>query len=85
MRILKLQQAQAQQLKRDSQENKLTRESVFELLSNEKANQKVKILFNMEDIHQYFPKSYTPKQCSDTIIKLLEKWSKNRERSANER
>ena len=34
-------QAQAQQLKRDSQENKLTRESVFELLSNEKANQKV--------------------------------------------
>ena len=77
--------AQAQQLKRDSQENKLTQESVFELLSNEKANQKVKIAFNMEDIHQYFPKSYTPKQCSDTIIKLLEKWSKNRERSANER
>lgn len=77
--------AQAQQLKRDSQENKLTRENVFELLSNEKANQKVKISFNMEDIHQYFPKSYTPKQCSDTILKLLEKWSKNRERSANER
>lgn len=39
----------------------------------------------MEDIHQSFPKLYTPKQCSDTILKLLEKWSKNRERSANER
>ena len=63
----------------------LTQDSVSELLSNEKANQKVKISLKMEELDQYFPKSYTPKQRTDTIMKLLSNWAKNRERKEYER
>lgn len=77
--------AQAQQLKKDSMNGTLTKDSVSELLSNEKANQKVKISLKMEDLDQYFPKSYTPKQRTDTIMKLLSNWAKNRERKEYER
>ena len=77
--------AQAQQLKKDSMNGRLTQDSVSELLSNEKANQKVKISLKMEDLDQYFPKSYTPKQRTDTIMKLLSNWAKNRERKEYER
>lgn len=77
--------AQAQQLKKESMSGSLTRESVHELLSKEKANQKVKISLTMEDLDQYFPKSYTPKQRTDTILKLLSNWAKNRERKEYER
>ena len=68
--------AQAQQLKKDSMNGTLTKESVHDLLSKEKANQKVKISLTMEDLDQYFPKSYTPKQRTDTILKLLSNWAK---------
>lgn len=76
---------QAQQLKKNSMNGTLTKDSVSELLSNEKANQKVKISLKMEDLDQYFPKSYTPKQRTDTIMKLLSNWAKNRERKEYER
>lgn len=77
--------AQAQQLKKESMSSSLTKDSVHELLSKEKANQKVKISLTMEDLDQYFPKSYTPKQRTDTIMKLLSNWAKNRERKEYER
>ena len=77
--------AQAQQLKKDSINGTLTKDSISELLSNEKANQKIKISLKMEDLDQYFPKSYTPKQRTDTIMKLLSNWAKNRERKDYER
>ena len=72
--------AQAQQLKRDSQYGILDELSVYKLLSNIKPNQKSKISIKMEELDKYFPKSFTPKQRTDTIIKLLENWSKEREK-----
>ena len=77
--------AQAQKLKLDSINGVLTKDSVYQILSHEKANQKTKISLTMEDLDQYFPKSYTPKQRTDTILKLLSNWAKNRERKDYER
>lgn len=70
--------AQAQDLKRKSQMSMLTKEYMRTLLSNEKPNQKEKISFKMDEVNQYFPRSYTPKQKKETIIKLLENWSKKK-------
>ncbi len=50
-------------------------------MTEEKPNQKEKITFKMEDINHYFPKEYTPKQKSDTIIRLLEGWYKRRNKN----
>ena len=43
----------------------------YSLLDKEKPNQKEKISFKMNEINNYFPKHYTPKQKKDLIIKLL--------------
>jgi len=75
--------SQAQQLKRDSQYGVLDEYTVYKLLSNEKPNQKMKITMKMEDLDKYFPRSFTPKQREETIIKLLEDWSRNREKNKN--
>lgn len=75
--------AQAQQLKRDSQYGVLDNYTVYKLLSHEKPNQKMKITMKMEDLDKYFPRSFTPKQREETIIKLLEDWSRNREKNKN--
>lgn len=72
--------AQAQQLKRDSQYGVFNELSVYKLLSDIKPNQRQKISIKMDDLDKYFPKSFTPKQRTDTIIKLLENWSKEREK-----
>ena len=72
--------AQAQQLKRDSQYGVFDELSVYKLLSDIKPNQRQKISIKMDDLDKYFPKSFTPKQRTDTIIKLLENWSKEREK-----
>ena len=45
-------------------------------MTEEKANQKEKISFKMEDIDEYFPKDFTPRQKSEVIIKLLKSWAK---------
>ncbi len=70
--------AQAQDLKRKSQMGMLTKDYMRTLLSNEKPNQKEKISFKMDEVNQYFPRTYTPKQKKETIIKLLENWSKKK-------
>ena len=70
--------AQAQDLKRKSQMVMLTKDYMRTLLSNEKPNQKEKISFKMDEVNQYFPRTYTPKQKKETIIKLLENWSKKK-------
>ena len=54
--------------------------SVYKLLSDIKPNQRQQISIKMDDLDKYFPKSFTPKQRTDTIIKLLENWSKEREK-----
>lgn len=72
--------AQAQELKRRSQANVLDKDFMQEILSMDKPNQKEKISFKMEELDKYFPKSYTPKQRTDIIHRLLENWSKRREK-----
>ena len=75
--------SQAQELKRNSQYGVFDNYSVLKMLQQEKGNQKQKISMKMEDLDKYFPKSYTPKQRTDTIIQLLDKWSKEREKNKN--
>ena len=72
--------AQAQEFKRKSQNSELTKEFIFSLLMNEKPNQKEKLSFKTEEVDRYFPKTFTPKQKKETIIKLLENWQKKREK-----
>ena len=47
-------------------------------MTEEKANQKEKLSFKMEDINEYFPKNYTPREKSEVILKLLKGWAKRR-------
>ena len=70
---------QAQQLKKRSQEGKLDESFIDGILASEKPNQKEKLSFKSDEIDYFFPKSYTPKQKKDVIIKLLRTWNKNRE------
>ena len=70
---------QAQQLKKRSQEGKLDESFIDGILASEKPNQKEKLSFKSEEIDYYFPRSYTPKQKKDVIIKLLSAWNKKRE------
>ena len=47
-------------------------------MTEEKANKKEKLSFKMEDINEYFPKNYTPREKSEVILKLLKGWAKRR-------
>ena len=73
--------AQSQELKRKSQEGILSPDIMMDMLLSEKPNQKEKLSFKMEDINKYFPRSYTPKQKKEVIIKLLDDWLKKKQRS----
>lgn len=73
--------AQSQELKRKSQEGILSPDIMMDMLLSEKPNQKEKLSFKMEDINKYFPRSYTPKQKKEVIIKLLDDWQKKKQRS----
>ncbi len=72
--------AQSIRLKKLSQEGTLDRDTIFEILAEQKPNQQEQYKFKREDIRKYFPKSYTDKQVYDTVIKLLEQWQRKRER-----
>lgn len=73
--------AQAQELKRKSQSNELDETMMMDMLMSDKPNQKEKISLKMEEINKYFPKSYTPNQKKELIIKLLGDWARKKERS----
>lgn len=73
--------SQAQRLRKFSQQGRFSTDIVFAVLSEEKPNQKEQVKFQTEDIRKYFPKNYSSKDMQETIIKLLEKWRRNRERS----
>lgn len=73
--------AQSQELKRKSQEGILSPDIMMDMLLSEKPNQKEKLSFKMDDINKYFPRSYTPKQKKEVIIKLLDDWQKKKQRS----
>ncbi len=63
--------SQAVELKRQSFLGKLTKEKIYDLLSQEKANQKEKVKIPLERLQKYFPRHYTPEQIEDAIIKIL--------------
>ena len=70
--------AQAIRMKELSKENRLDENVIYSITTEIKAKQKEKISFKMEDIDEYFPKDYTPRQKSEVILKLLKSWAKKR-------
>lgn len=65
--------SQAQRMKRLSRSGQLDMDAVFEIMREEKGNQKENVKIGMEKLRKYFPKGTTPKQIEDTIIRLLER------------
>ena len=63
--------AQSIRLKKLAQQGVLSSDSIYEILSEEKSNQMEHIRFKVEDLRGFFPKNYTAKQMTDTILKLL--------------
>ena len=76
--------SQALRLRKFSEQGRLSIETIFAVLSEEKPNQKEQVKFKTEDIRKYFPKSYTSLDMQKTIITLLEKWQRQRERNRGE-
>lgn len=76
--------SQAQRLKKCSLENRLTKEVMLEIMSEEK-DIEMKLTLGGSKIKKYFPEEYTPKQMEQTILKLLENWSKKRQREEMEK
>lgn len=76
--------SQAQQLKRMAQQGEFSYEAAFDVMGKEKKSELDTVTIKNETLRKYFPRSYTPKQMEDIIIKLLEQWQKKRQRS-NER
>lgn len=70
---------QAQRLKKASAENRLTKEVIAEILSEERAGN-MKLTIGGGKIKKYFPQEYTPKQMEQVILELLEHWSKDKQR-----
>jgi len=71
--------SQAQRLKKFSQDGKLDQNVITAIMTEEKKDVD-KVTLQGTQIKKYFPKSYTPKQMEDTIIKLLEQWQRKRQR-----
>ena len=71
--------SQAQRLKKFSQEGKCSHDVIDAVLSEEKKKDVDRVVLKTKEIGKYFPKSYTPKQMEDTILKLLQKWQRQHE------
>lgn len=72
--------AQAQRMKKLSQDGRLNVDVIFSILTEEKPNQKEKFQIRRERIDRFFPKNFTEKQKEDLIVHLLESWYKKRQR-----
>ena len=72
--------SQAQRLKKLSQENGCSLEDMCVILGEVKKGELERVAFKSEQLRKYFPKSYTPRQMSDVILKLLDQWQKKRQR-----
>ena len=73
--------SQAQRLKKFSQEGRLTEEAMSAIMSEEKKSDMDKVTLRSDTLRRYFPKSYTPKQMEQTIIRLLDVWQKQRQKN----
>ena len=77
--------AQSIRMKKAAQQGTLSSDSIYEIMSEEKANQAERISFKVQDLRGFFPKNYTQKQMTDTILKLLYDYNRKLERSRRNR
>ena len=73
--------SQAQRLKKASQEGRCTPDIMRDVMDEDKKGSIDRVVLNGSELRKYFPKSYTPRQMQDTILKLLDQWMKKRDRS----
>ena len=73
--------SQAQRIKKLSQEGKCSYDAIYDIMGEEKKAEMDRVTIKNDVLHKYFPKSYTPRQMEETILKLLEQWQKKRQRS----
>ena len=73
--------SQAKRIKKLAQDGTFTTETVVAIMGEEKKSELDTVTIKNDTLRQYFPRSYTPKQMEDTIIKLLEQWQKKRQHS----
>ena len=76
--------SQAQRLKKLAQEGHFSYDVAFAVMGEEKKDELDKVVIKNDTLRKYFPRSYTPKQMEDTIIRLLEQWQRKQQRQ-NER
>ena len=76
--------SQSQRLKKLAQEGHFSYDVAFAVMGEEKKDELDKVIIKNDTLRKYFPRSYTPKQMEDTIIKLLEQWQRKQQRQ-NER
>ena len=77
--------AQSIRMKKAAQQGTLSSDSIYEIMLEEKANQTERISFKVQDLRGFFPKNYTQKQMTDTILKLLYENQRKMERRRNSR
>lgn len=73
--------SQAKRIKKLAQDGTFTTETVVAIMGEAKKDELDKVVIKNDTLKKYFPRSYTPKQMEDTIIKLLEQWHKKRQHS----
>ena len=76
---------QSIRMKKQAQQNTLSSDSIYEIMSEEKGNQTERISFKVQDLKGFFPKNFTQKQMTDTILKLLYEYNRKLERSHRSR
>ena len=76
--------SQAQRLKKLAQEGHFSYDVAFAVMGEEKKDEMDKVVIKNDTLRKYFPRSFTPKQMEDTIIKLLDQWQRKQQRQ-NER
>ena len=77
--------AQSIRTKKQAQQNILSSDSIYEIMSEQKANQTERISFKVQDLKGFFPKNFTQKQMTDTILKLLYDYNRKLKRSRRSR
>lgn len=75
--------SQAVRLKKLSQKAELTPEAIFDIMSEEKANQRERVRIEVSAIRKFFPRSYTARQMEESILKLLEERYRKKQREQN--
>lgn len=75
--------SQAQRLKRFSQEGRLSEDVMLAIMSEEKKQDIDRVTLTRDTLRRYFPRDYTPRQMEDTILRLLQSWSRKRQQNQN--